>query len=773
MKRFFLLLAGAVILSLNAQNIALGKKYSFTPDPNCSTTADKGDLTDLTDGKHSFTAWMWGQKTAVGWHAVKQGIEVTVDLEKDQPISGVSWSCAAGASNVKWPDSILLFSSTDGKKWYFLGDLINFAPPLPAADSGVRKMKIRTDKLKTHGRYVKFLVHAQPYCIVDEIEVSRGNDVFLKQAPGYISTLSPGKEASKFRSMALFQRIFANDASAIYDRVKNNKTVLKKLNAAIEKLNQFAPDYFDNTPMIFPVNKQHEELLAQNAAALQKSFGKSPFVWYKDPQENLSMTEIPAGKGVEKLQVRMMRRDPRSTAFIICNPTGKSITFKIRKNVPAGLEVQVSEVLYTGTASGKVLASALRPAQETTVPAGCNRQIWLEFSSDKEGKYQGDIALEYSGNSLKVPFGVETSYLQLPELPLLYTGGFERSDGDGYFLQSRAAIPHNMKMYRRLYTNTPFTWRRAMPQNPEFDKEGKLINAGKLDWSVFDEYVKRWHGAEQYIFTIDFHYRFFGEAIKLPNSPRFERMVAEYYREMAANFTRKTGLPANRMYLQIFDEPTTKRHVEINLAFGRALKKANLGIKLWMNSVYPSPSALAAEVFSQTDVLCLLTDKITGKYHNFHKNYSKFNKELWLYSCNGPAKELDPDFYFRAQPILAFAIGAKGSMFHAYGCGGGICNSFMPQKQTRQEYGPYFVTPDSAMESKQSMAIRQGIQDHAYFVMLSRVPNRKDMAIAAAAYVAKNLGPQKQHWGTPKKRSIFESTRHDVLTALERNIKRK
>ncbi len=82
-------------------NIAIGKKYTFSKEPNYGLCKDAGDMAQLTDGQYT-KGFFWTQKSTVGWNYTPQ-LEICIDLEKEEPICGVSWNCAAGTSGVTWP----------------------------------------------------------------------------------------------------------------------------------------------------------------------------------------------------------------------------------------------------------------------------------------------------------------------------------------------------------------------------------------------------------------------------------------------------------------------------------------------------------------------------------------------------------------------------------------------------------------------------------------------------------------------------------------------
>jgi len=125
-----LLLAGVAVtfttLAVSAsENLALGKTYTLEPSPNYTHCTDPGDLRQLTDGQHT-TGYFWTQPSTVGWSGARPVI-ITIDLGDVQPISGVSFSTAAGVAGVEWPSAITVLVSDDGKEFFVAGDLTDLS----------------------------------------------------------------------------------------------------------------------------------------------------------------------------------------------------------------------------------------------------------------------------------------------------------------------------------------------------------------------------------------------------------------------------------------------------------------------------------------------------------------------------------------------------------------------------------------------------------------------------------------------------------------------
>src|SRR5215471_21435267 len=88
----FVVLAFLVLLGLHgveaAPNLAQGMPYVYSPPALYDLTHDKGDATQLTDGKLAPDP-MWTSREAVGWLAGAAPIEIEVDLHDVKPVGKV------------------------------------------------------------------------------------------------------------------------------------------------------------------------------------------------------------------------------------------------------------------------------------------------------------------------------------------------------------------------------------------------------------------------------------------------------------------------------------------------------------------------------------------------------------------------------------------------------------------------------------------------------------------------------------------------------------
>ena len=135
-------------------------------------------------------------------------VTITVDLGKDEPISGVAFDTAAGTAGVEWPAGIDILVSSDGKVYHHAGELVALDRKLNGPwPKGYAIRRLATHELRTRGRYVQFLVIAHgPFTFCDEVEVFRGPRLATgsdhRPAGHRRQAVRPGTEAGDWPSAA-------------------------------------------------------------------------------------------------------------------------------------------------------------------------------------------------------------------------------------------------------------------------------------------------------------------------------------------------------------------------------------------------------------------------------------------------------------------------------------------------------------------------------------------------------------------------------------------
>jgi len=802
MRGFWIGLLMATACQGALENVALKKPYTLSPTPGYRYCTDPDDKIQLTDRVYS-QGYFWTQKETVGWWGGQDAAPVicTIDLGKVEPICGVSWSCAAGTAGVIWPQSLYVLVSEDRKVWTCLGDLSQLgtetnAPP----KEGYARFRYATDRMKGRGRYVCVLAVARSSCFVDEIEVWRGPDEWLKgEMPGRRT-----EDLKRFYTKSCVEFGVAarmrEDLQTISDQAValGYVAVADELNAKVVNLRKDIPcdaEKMASTSLqtMLPYEGLHKTILALNAPVLRAAGVVRPLVWQGNRWDPLALTEIPPKKpGIDGIALDLMRGEVRGETFNITNPYDKDLDLELTvRGIPDTARVELREVLFTDTRSLTPVAAALRRfepdakgVRRLTVSAGCTRQVWVSCRRPHgEAKtHDGVIRLasKDAAFSKELAVRVRIRDLDFPLRPTLHVGGWDYVQGKADQYNAPGNLEANLALMREMYVDSPWATSAVFPQGCMFDAMGHLQNKDALDFSVWDEWVERWIGAHNYCVFFNVSTVFNGEKM---GTPRFNIMVGAWLGAWVHHLEEQ-GLKAEQLVILLIDEPRERSQDEVIVAWAAAIRAANLGILIFEDPAYDNPANGDPAMFAACDVLCPHTPTMVSQgkpFFDFYLRQKEMGKTLWLYSCCGPAKLLDPVTYHRAQAWLAFQVGAEGSFYWAFGSSGGNGDSWRAYEQLGTEYSPYFVGPDSVMEGKHSEAIREGVQDYEYLRMLRDkvakarasggdaewLKRAEGLLTDGVSEAVRTVSASNQVWQVEKDRSAMDAVRVRVLDAME------
>ena len=631
------------------------------------------------------------------------------------------------------------------------------------------------------------------------MEVYRGEEEFLKLPNNYNVSAKNGDFnafLAKSYGTAMIWKRLSMDLDAVMDGMKDSLDSFAEKEKVLALANE-CEDGIRTLSITEAVATKSSELpldnyplsakiLSLNAYAQRIKGYKTPFAWKSNRWENVSIVgNAPEYKRKVNLSVTMMRGEVRSDAFSIANPTDKPQEFAIDVSAfNRSLGVRVLQAVVTGTLEGGTISSALRNLPmdggmaKVTVPAGCNAQIWIMCykPTAKAGKYSAKVKVKGLKNP-NIAMTVEIVDIDFPKDPQLSVGGWEYAGT--YNAKNRIA---NIEMMREIGVNSTWTRTDSIPMNPKFDADGHLVNAAELDFSKFDAWIKDWPSAHYYCIAhcID-RSQFFGEKA---NTPRYENMVADYYKALESRMSYLNLKPEQLVYLYL-DEPYSQALDKIIADFLKTVRKANLKMQFFQDPIWANPEDGLPEAFSLTDILCPNTPMMTSYGQNFKEFYNRQReggRTLWLYSCLGPAKQLDPLHYWRGQAWQCQQMKAVGSFFWAFGDTAGVGDSWDIFVRKGTEYSPYFVSRDGApTDSKQGEAIRESIADYEYMKMLEaeiarvKAANPKHPALKEAekalaeapAEVVAAITPGSFQWSAEKDYGLFDRNAVRLLKALE------
>ncbi|MBP5639350.1 MAG: hypothetical protein J6X55_07720 [Victivallales bacterium] len=710
------------------ENIALNKPYVFSIRPGYRYCTDPGDKTQLTDGIYT-QGYFWTQKSTVGWGS-RNMIYVTIDLGETFPMGGFCYSTAFGTAGVTMPEFIYVYVSEDNKNWYYVGDLLaESIKERGAPETGsYTTYKAGSNNMPCKGRYVTFLVMQTPYTFIDELEVFKGDASLLAKAPSALKTDAPMVDYFNKRIQSLVE----NDIKVLENRIAKLPGVAKSkiMNSVADyrknKLNRLSVGDDDFIP-IFPLDDIHRAFYAINGEYLRAIGFSKPIFWNSCRWDNFDPITIPPSKDARPVEVEMMRGEVRAESINILNPTDVALTFKVEvKGLPEGSGIDCREVLGMLTNQIHYSTSALKPGDGASitveVPAGMSKQLWLSFKRPtlKAGAYNATITATAGKVELQAPLKLTIYDFDFPKEPRMHVGGWDYLNGSGDYYKGKNCIEASIAMMKSIYTDSPWATQGVIPGDAKFDAEGNILNPKELNLTQWDDWTKRWNGARLYCVFLNANRKFYGESM---GTTRFYKMVDGFYNAWAAAI-KERGLDPKRVVLLIVDEPYNAERDERIIVWAKAIRASKTGFLIFEDPIWHKPEEGSPEMYMSADILCPNTISMTNNedpvaFRKFFTDYRDKGITLWLYSCSGPARELDPITYHRGQEWWAFIMGAEGSFYWALGCGGGIGDSWHPFKQPGIEYSPFMVSPNNGpMDAKQSEGIREGVQDYEYLCML-------------------------------------------------------
>lgn len=783
------------------KNIALGKKYTLSPAPNYEHCTDPGDKTQLTDGKLT-QGYFWTQQGTVGW-AHAPHVEITVDLERVEPIGGVSFRTAAGVAGVEWPAAIRILTSDDGKHYRDSGDLVALDLKCNGVwPTGYAVRQLNASGLRARGRFVRFLVLPRQFVFCDEVEVFRGPPELLEGEPGGIPVTDVQRLFQDWRIQSGVQRRFqadiavvgkAIDAAPLADAAARAALRSEWTKASIALRASTVPTSA-SFRAVLPYNGAHAQLFGVQAA-LWKALGRAPLscgaaaAW--DP---LELTTLPPAHG--QIELHTMRGEYRAAAVNLVNASATPIEVRLSfdglPESPAPPYATVHEVPWTDTVECRPVAAALPLARRegsawrVTVRPGLVQQVWLTFHAEQTppGDYRGRLRIEsdeQQNEPLQVPVRLRVYPLDFPRQTTLLLGGWDYTDGQGnrgVTPQNRRALLAHMQDH---FVNAP--WATSQVMMPcRFAADGTV----RLDTRVMDDWLAQWPNARRYyVFLSVADYQSGGKEAGIHGAAlgtsEFDRKVGTWISAWVRHLQGK-GIPPERLGLLIYDEPHEKSNIGVFLAWAKAIRAAEPKVVIWEDPVYNDPARAPAALFAACDVLCPNRPMWLSHgepFARFYRDQQHNGRTLNLYSCSGPARLLDPYSYYRLQAWHCHQIGATASFFWSFSDNQGI-SSWNEYLVTAGPFTPLYLDQTSVTAGKQMEAIREGTEDYEYFVLLRKAidkvkaAGRADAAVSraeallttAADEVLKTPGAGKLGWHEAKDRTKADAVRIRVLEAL-------
>ena len=776
-----------------SSNLARGRPYTLDPRPNYPLTSDAADDVQLTDGVYT-AGTLWTHATSVGWTNALP-VSVVIDLGASQPISGVSYSTAAGTAGVSWPRSIFVLVSDDGRTFFPAGDLAAAGTAQPPA-GGYATFRFARNDFKTHGRFVALMVDTVgPYTFCDEIEVLGGDPAWLRTPLAGESTADLHTFFVNARTRASIERRLAADLATVRTGLRSSSVsaaVRFRLNVALLAAERNAaamtvPPH-DSFRTVLPLNTAHRQIFAVRGETAEAR-GLSPLTaWAANPWDFVRPTDDPppAGHDAGTVSIAAMAGETRSGAINFSNATGRpmqvAIDIRDLSSAPGAGDVELYETIWTDTQELTPVADALVPlgsARSFDLPAGMTKQLWIRFTpaARPPGIYRARVeAAGAGGVRASVPIELRVLPGLLPARPRLHLGGWDYSDGDrmyGLTPNNRDAL---LRQLRELHVDAP--WARSTTLGAgTFDAAGRLQTAP--DTSAFDRWVASWPDAGRYMVFVNVKDALGDVPI---GDARFAVAAAQWIRFWAAH-AEALGIQPSQLMLLLVDEPHLPGQDDRIVAWANAVKAGEPRVRIWEDPTYADPASLPPRLLDAIDLIALKRSLMLqhgAPFVDFYRQRRARGQSLDVYGSSGPVRLLDPYTYHRLQAWVCAEIGAGASFFWSFidDAGGSSWNEYGALQTL---YSPFFLSDNEVTISKHSEAIREGTEDFEYLAMLRdrvselnrRDPNTPGLAAAAAlvdsaaATVLGAAGATDLEWSSDKDRSAADRVRLAIADALE------
>ncbi len=579
----------------------------------------------------------------------------------------------------------------------------------------------------------------------------------------------------------------AQAANVIGVRNGARQDVLEDLKAVERGLSTLPHPEEKGFRAILPLSTLHQQIFKAQAKLWQAMGIPALMVWSSDIWAPLSHIKPPMPEGKPILEISMMQNEYRAGALNLSLATDNPLAINLQiTGLPGGTNppyITVNEVPWTDTRSGIPVAAALQKVMEKesafpiSVSPGLTRQVWFTFhpTNVPPGVYAGNIVIAAPSTNISVPITFHIYPLRFPDVPTLHVGGWDYTDSESY----REITPLNrddlIAHLRDHFVDSPWATSSIL-------SSGNYAAAGKIirdpDTLRFDQWVAKWHNARQYCVFANVKAQFEGSRM---DTPEFHCKVDAWI-TFWAQHAQRLGLKPQQLILLLVDEPSKPEEDAIILAWAKTIRAANTGVRIWEDPCHKNPLSANQQMMAAYDVICPNRPTFIGSgkgYRNYFLRQHEQGAELAFYSCQGPAPLLDPYSYYRLQAWSCWQYGAQSSYFWAFSDGGGgsSWNEYAAKGST---YVPFFLDARSVTPAKQMEALREGVEDYEYLVMLrdkiaraeksgvhgSILDRAKMLLREAPLRVCDAPGASDFKWADEKDCTIADKVRVEILDAL-------
>jgi hypothetical protein len=713
-----------MVRAAEGANLAHGKPYTLTPEPNYPYCTEAGDREQLTDGLYVDPAQpqLWVNEGCVGWRS-REPVEVVVDLQAVCPIAAVAISSAAGPGAEVYLPDVLVAVSEDGADFRVVQRLETSALPQTS------RAALRLDGLRTRGRYV--LVQLWPphgtYVFAEEVQVLEGahdaGAVTLPEERALRVQVDVLTEAQKrlLRALDRLEACLARGPSAA-----GHRGVLDALRREIGA----AP----TSPQVRGKFRTMDPALASRLSGavreLQRGTARRLYpaprvaVWPTSPWAEIAPGDFPApgADDARELPVVMGQTEYESAALVVTNLSDAALAVPVEVRLPErgwpAVTVALRQAVFVDTPEGFPLADALPLLEEPLkLPPWESRMLWLALRSRDAapGQYRAELVVGTGTEQERaVPLVLTVLPVAIPAEVPLATYSWQYVDSipplTGF---EEAAIADLAAHYTNVTVLSKNTLPRPSRERGDTDEQGNLLRP--LDFGALDRWVKRTRPIAGRGLTWFPSMTFTKPADEA--DPEF-RTYAECLRQLVAHL-KTLGLG----YGDFFVYPVDESILADFLSSARAIRAVDPQVRIYANPMMRDATDVLQAAAPYVDLWCPAHDV---RYPEQLQVLRDTGKPVWSYWVG--RRTLCPYGAYRLAPWRAFQMGATGCGFWCYAVGADWTNRDLWHESallyaviyTPVGAPPGISTAESIIPSRRWEAWREGVEDYVYLDALRR-----------------------------------------------------
>ncbi|WP_156811153.1 hypothetical protein [Cupriavidus sp. USMAHM13] len=643
---------------IDSKIISVGKSYDVNPKPNYRDYYSEDVHSALTDGSR-VGGKMWLSSRALTWKRVGR-VTISLDLGEVSSVGRIKVHSSAGSvGGVSFPAHIFAYGSQDGRRFAYLGDLMERASSDPV--SSYEEKDFLTSLNGVALRFVRLeVLVVPPYFSVDEVEVyagkGKGNGMEFPILPDAIVADSDRRAAQR-----------AEESYAIRD-----VGILTKLGA-----------------------RQGEDRKTRRAELLRRAYPGRTFVsQVVSPWAEISPLEMPKDVAMEAKAQMLLPIDACDyKSVVVSNTSSGAIDLTLDSTVTGAkyVDVGVFEAKVARDRDGVGHYDPLVLIEKSiSLDIGESKFLFLRFCGRRAGSASYRFAIKNGREQFQLAASLKAVDLSWKKYAL---GATTWSYLNGKIINDvvKAAVQDLIDHHEDTIV-VPITSIGAYPSaNVEkltryLDYYNPMIRAGLIKRVILFVNQK-------------------GTAIAASEPKKAE--FAQWYKS-AIGAVESAGFNKEGVYIYPFDEPSGGDLKAASAVFSW-MRRALDGVKIFVT--IDNEKALAA--LGRVDIAVVLP-VIEGVAN-------QQSEEVWLYDTKGPAKGNDVYTYYRMLPWRAVAKSMSGVGFWSYSDFGAVGDVWNDRSDGGYNYSPIYIDKaERLLSSRRWEAWRSGLEDAAFLRALDQ-----------------------------------------------------